>query len=123
MIDRSPLVRNSIGVTFTPFGGKPIEITGVCSAELDEVKLPHGAGRQSRISIYSPDLAALRAYPVGTVGKFELSHLEEGSPRIVTYTLSRAVVTSNPIEGSQRQFGLGLLTLTAFSPDPVAVTF
>jgi hypothetical protein len=44
----------------------------------------------------------------------------------ITYTLTNAVIASNPIHGAHRQFGLGTLTITAFSTDgatnPLAIS-
>jgi hypothetical protein len=74
------------------------------------------------VTVHSADLAAVRAFPVGTVGTFSATHNDArngAGTGAITYTLTNAVVASNPIHGSHRQFGQGTLTLSAMSPDGV----
>ena len=125
---------NWTGVTFTPSGGSPITITGVTSVEIDGggtlAKFSGDGDRyntvivndfnEPTITVHAADLAAIRAYPVGTVGVFSAVHNDArngSSTGAITYTLSNAVIASNPIKGTHRQFGSGLLTFTAFSSD------
>ena len=74
------------------------------------------------ITVQAADLAAIRAYPVGTVGTFNATHNDAkngtGSGSI-TYTVANAVIASNSIKGSHRQFGQGTLTITSYSSDGV----
>ena len=127
---------NWTGVSFTPVGGSPVAITGVTSVSIDSGgSLLKFAGDGDRfnttvvndfnepvISVQAADLAAIRSYPVGTVGTFIATHNDArngtGSGAI-TYTMSNAVIASNSVKGSHRQFGQGTLTLTAFSTDGV----
>lgn len=127
---------NWTGVTFTPLNGTPVPITGVTSIQINSggnlVKFSGDGDRFSTtvvndfndptITISSADLGAVRAFPVGTVGTFVATHNDArngvGSGAI-TYTLTNAVVASNPVQGTHRQFGQGSLVLTAFSTDGV----
>ena len=64
----------------------------------------------------------MSVFPVGTAGTFTATHNDARNGTgtgAVTYTLTNAVVASNPLQGSHRQFGQGVLTLTAYSPDGV----
>jgi hypothetical protein len=74
------------------------------------------------ITVHAADLAAVRANPVGTVGTFTATHNDAkngtGSGAI-TYTLTNAVIASNPVQGTHRQFGQGTLTVTAYSTDGI----
>ena len=127
---------NWTGVTFTPLNGAPTAITGVTSIQIDTggslVKFSGDGDRYSTavvndfndptVTVHSADLAAVRAYPVGTVGTFTATHNDArngAGTGAVTYTLSNAVIASNPIHGSHRQFGQGTLTLAAYSVDGV----
>jgi hypothetical protein len=127
---------NWTGVTFTPWNGAPTPINGVTSIQIDSggtlLKFSGDGDRFSTtvvndfndptITVQSADLASVRAFPVGTVGTFTATHNDArngtGSGAI-TYIMTNAVVASNPIHGSHRQFGQGVLTLTSFSPDGV----
>jgi hypothetical protein len=127
---------NWTGVTFTPLNGAPTPINGVTSIQIDSggtlLKFSGDGDRFSTtvvndfndptITVQSADLAAIRAFPVGTVGTFTATHNDArngtGSGAI-TYIMTNAVVASNPIHGAHRQFGQGVLTLTSFSPDGV----
>jgi hypothetical protein len=74
------------------------------------------------ITVHSADLAAVSAFPVGTIGTFTATHNDAKNGTgsgAMTYILTNAVVASNPIHGSHRQFGQGVLTLTSFSADGV----
>ena len=125
---------NWTGVSFTPVGGNPITITGVTSVQIDSggtlAKFSGDGDRyhtiivndfnEPTITVQSSDLAAIRAFPVGTVGTFTATHNDARNGALtgaITYTLANAVVAANPIKGSHRQFGQGTLTLTAFSTD------
>lgn len=127
---------NWTGVTFTPVGGSPVAITGVTSVSIDGggtlLKFSGDGDRynttvvndfnEPTVTVQAADLAAIRANPVGTVGTFSATHNDaKNGPGTgaVTYTLSNAVVASNAIKGSHRQFGQGTLTLVAFSGDGV----
>ncbi len=127
---------NWTGVSFTPIGGSPVAITGVTSVAIDSggslLKFAGDGDRynttvvndfnEPTITVQAADLAAIRSYPVGTVGAFVATHNDarngSGSGAI-TYTLSNAVIASNAVKGSHRQFGHGSLSLTAFSSDGV----
>jgi hypothetical protein len=127
---------NWTGVSFTPQGGSPTGITGVTSIQIDTggtlLKFAGDGDRynttvvndfnEPTVTVRSADLAAVRAFPVGTQGTFTATHNDArngtGSGS-VTYTLSNAVIASNPIQGSHRHFGQGTLTLTAYSLDGV----
>ncbi len=127
---------NWTGVTYTPNGGSPMAITGVTSVSIDSggslLKFAGDGDRynttvvndfnEPSITVQAADLAAIRANPVGTVGTFTATHNDAkngaGSGSI-TYTLANAVVATNPVKGSHRQFGQGTLTLAAFSTDGV----
>ena len=127
---------NWTGVTFTPLNGAPTAITGVTSIVIDAggnlLKFSGDGDRynttvvndfnEPTVTVHSADLAAVRAFPVGTVGTFTATHNDAKNgvgSGAVTYTLSNAVIASNPIHGAHRQFGQGTLTLTAYSPDGV----
>jgi hypothetical protein len=125
---------NWTGVSFTPSNGTPTSITGVSSISIDTGgSLARFSGDGDRfnttvvndfneplITIQAADLAAINANPVGTVGTFVATHNDAKNGTgtgAITYTLSNAVIASNPIHGAHRQFGLGTLTITAFSTD------
>jgi hypothetical protein len=127
---------NWTGVTFTPFGGVPTPLTGVTSIQIDSagslLKFSGDGDRYSTtvvndfndpiVTIHCADLAAVRSFSVGTVGTFTATHNDAkngAGTGAITYTLSNAVIASNPIHGSHRQFGQGMLTITAFSLDGV----
>jgi hypothetical protein len=127
---------NWTGVTFTPLNGTPTAITGVTSIQIDSggslLKFSGDGDRFSTtvvndfndptIIVHSADLAAVRAFPVGTVGTFTATHNDAKNGTgsgAVTYVLTNAVVASNPIHGTHRQFGQGVLTLTSYSTDGV----
>jgi hypothetical protein len=127
---------NWTGVTFTPLNGAPITITGVTSIQIDSggiiAKFSGDGDRFSTtvvndyndptVSIHSADLAAVTAFPIGTVGTFTATHNDSrngAGSGAMTYTLANAVIASQPIHGSHRQFGEGSLTLSAFSLDGV----
>src|SRR3954463_7074662 len=79
---------NWTGVTFTPMNGTPTPITGVTSIQIDSggslVKFSGDGDRYSTtvvndfndptITVQSADLAAVRAFPTGTVGTFTATH-------------------------------------------------
>lgn len=127
---------NWTGVTFTPVGGQPTVITGVTSVSIDSggslLKFAGDGDRYNTtvvndfndptITVHAADLAAIRANPVGVVGTFTATHNDAkngtGSGSI-TYTLSNAVVAQVNVKGSHRQFGQGMLVLSAFSADGV----
>ena len=127
---------NWTSVSFAPLNGSATAITGVSSIQIDSGgSLQKFAGDGDRynttvvndfndpsIVINSADLAAVQAFPIGTVGTFTATHNDArngiGSGAI-TYTLSNAVVASNPIQGSHRKFGQGTLTFAAYSIDGV----
>jgi len=127
---------NWTGVSFTPQNGTAIPVTGVTSIQIDSggslLKFAGDGDRYSTtvvndfndptVTVHSADLAAVRAFPVGTVGVFTATHNDarNGSGTgAVTYTLSNAVIGANPVHGSHRQFGQGVLTIAAFSSDGV----
>jgi hypothetical protein len=127
---------NWTNVAFTPLNGSTTIITGVTSIQIDSggslLKFAGDGDRFSTtvvndfndptITVRSADLAAVRAFPVGTVGTFTATHNDArngAGSGAMTYTLSNAVISSNPIHGAHRQFGEGSLTLTAFSLDGV----
>src|SRR4051812_39798699 len=127
---------NWTGVTFTPANGAPIPITGVTSIQIDSggslQKFSGDGDRYSTtvvndfndptVTVHSADLAAVRSFPVGTVGVFMATHNDARSGNgagAITYVLNNAVVASNPIHGAHRQFGQGVLTLVSYSPDGV----
>ena len=127
---------NWTGVTFTPQGGPTTAISGVTSVQIDTggtlLKFSGDGDRyhttvvndhsEPTVTVHSADLAAVRAFPVGTVGTFTATHNDArngAGSGAVTYTLSNAVIASTPIQGSHRQFGQGTLTMTAFSADGV----
>jgi hypothetical protein len=127
---------NWTGVSFTPSGGAPTPISGVTSIRIDTggslLKFSGDGDRYSTtvvndfndptVTVQSADLAALMAYPVGTVGTFIATHNDARNGTgtgAITYTLNNAVVASQPVHGSHRQFGLGEITFTAFSLDGV----
>lgn len=127
---------NWTAVTFTPVSGALTPITGVTSIQIDSggslLKFSGDGDRYNTtvvndfndptITVHSADLTAVRAFPVGTVGTFTATHNDAkngpGSGAL-TYILSNAVVASNPVHGSHRQFGQGMLTLSSFSLDGV----
>jgi hypothetical protein len=127
---------NWTGVTFTPTNGAPTSITGVTSIQIDSggnlLKFSGDGDRFSTtvvndfndpsVTVHSADLAAVLAFPVGTVGTFIATHNDAkngAGTGAVTYVLTNAVISSNPIHGSHRQFGQGVLTLAAYSADGV----
>ncbi len=127
---------NWTGVTFTPANGSPVAITGVTSIQIDSggslQKFSGDGDRYSTtvvndfndptVTVHSADLAAVRSFPVGTVGIFTATHndAKNGSGTgAITYVLNNAVVASNPIHGAHRQFGQGVLTLASYSLDGV----
>jgi hypothetical protein len=127
---------NWTGVTFTPLNGTLTPITGVTSIQIDSggslLKFSGDGDRFSTtvvndfndptVTVHSADLAAVRAFPVGTVGTFTAPHNDAKNGTgsgAVTYILTNAVVASNPIHGSHRQFGQGVLTLTSYALDGV----
>ena len=127
---------NWSGVTFTPQGGAPTPITGVTSIQLDSggslLKFSGDGDRYSTtvvndfndptVTVHTADLAAVQSFPVGTVGTFTATHNDAKNGTgtgAITYILTNAVVASNPIQGSHRQFGQGVLTLAAYSIDGV----
>jgi len=127
---------NWTGVSFTPTGGTATSITGVTSVNIDTggslMRFSGDGDRYSTtvvndynepvITVHAADLAAVRANPVGTVGTFTATHNDAkngtGSGAI-TYTLTNAVIASNPVQGTHRQFGQGTLTVTAYSTDGI----
>jgi hypothetical protein len=127
---------NWTGVSFTPVGGAPTPINGVTSIRIDTggslLKFAGDGDRYSTtvvndfndptVAVRSADLAAVIAYPVGTVGTFIATHndaMNGSGTGAITYTLQNAVVASHPVQGSHRQFGQGELTFTAYSTDGV----
>jgi hypothetical protein len=127
---------NWTGVSFTPTGGPATTITGVTSISIDAggnlVKFSGDGDRYNTtvvndhndpvITVQAADLAAIRANPAGTVGTFTATHNDArngASTGATTYTLSNAVIATNPIQGAHRQFGQGTLAITAFSTDGV----
>ena len=127
---------NWTNVTYTPVSGTATTITGVNSVMIDSGgSLAKYAGDGDRysttvvndyndpsVTVHAADLAAIRAYPVGTVGTFTSTHNDArngASTGAVTYTLNNAVIAANSIHGAHRQFGQGMLTLSAFSSDGV----
>lgn len=127
---------NWTGVAFTPSGGTATPITGVTSVSIDTggnlLKFSGDGDRYNTtvvndhnepvVTVHAADLAAVRANPPGTVGTFTATHNDArngtGSGAI-TYTLANAVVATNPVQGSHRQFGQGTVTIAAFSTDGV----
>src|SRR3954449_2318452 len=79
---------NWTGVTFTPLNGSPTAITGVTSVQIDSggslAKFSGDGDRFSTtvvndfndpsITVHSADLAAVRAFAVGTVGTLTATH-------------------------------------------------
>ena len=79
---------NWTGVTFTPTNGAPTSITGVTSIQIDSggnlLKFSGDGDRFSTtvvndfndpsVTVHSADLAAVLAFPVGTVGTFIATH-------------------------------------------------
>ncbi len=127
---------NWTGVTFTPTGGTAVSITGVTSISFESGgSLAKFSGDGDRFSttvvndfndpsvvVQAADLASIRANPVGTAGTFTATHNDAKNglgSGAMTYTLTNAVVANNPIHGGHRQFGLGTLTLAAYSSDGV----
>jgi hypothetical protein len=127
---------NWTGVTFTPLNGTTTTITGVTSVQFDSggslVKFAGDGDRYNTtvindfhdpvVTIHTADLATVLSFPVGTVGTFSATHNDAkngAGSGAITYTLTNAVVASNPIHGAHRQFGQGTLTLTACSLDGV----
>ena len=127
---------NWTGVTFTPANGVPAPITGVSSIHIDSGgSLAKFSGDGDRfnttvvndfndptITVNSADLGTIRSFPIGTVGTFMATHndAKNGSGSgAVTYVMINAVVASNPVHGSHRQFGQGVLTLNSYSLDGV----
>lgn len=127
---------NWTGVSFTPVSGTPTAVTGVTAIHIDSggslAKFSGDGDRYSTtvvndfndpsITVHSADLAAVRAFPVGTVGTFTATHndAQNGSAKgAITYVLTNAVIASNPVQGTHRQFGQGVLTVASFSTDGV----
>ena len=127
---------NWTGVTFTPLNGSPMSITGVTSIQIESggslLKFSGDGDRYSStvvndfndpiVTVHSADLAAINTFPVGTAGTFTATHNDAKNgvgTGAITYTLTNAVVASNPIHGAHRQFGQGTLTLTAYALDGV----
>ena len=127
---------NWTNVSFTPLNGSAAFITGVTSIQIDTggnlLKFSGDGDRynttvvndfnEPTVVVHTADLVAVGAFPVGTVGTFMATHNDArngGGSGAVTYTLTNAVVASNPFHGAHRQFGQGVLTLTAYSPDGV----
>jgi hypothetical protein len=127
---------NWTGVTFTPLNGTPTPMTGVTSVQFATggslLKFAGDGDRYSTtvvndfndpvVTVQTADLMAVLSFPVGTVGTFTATHNDARNGTgtgAITYTLTNAVIASNPVHGSHRQFGQGTLTLTAFSPDGV----
>ena len=127
---------NWTGVTFTPFNGTVTTITGVTGVLIDSggslVKFSGDGDRynttvvndmnEPTVTVQAADLAAIRAHPVGTAGTFTATHNDAGNGNgsgAITYTLSNAVIASDSIRGAHRQFGQGVLTITAYSSDGV----
>lgn len=127
---------NWTGVTFTPLNGTPTLIKGVTSIHIESggslVKFSGDGDRYSTtvvndfndptITIQTADLASVSSFPVGTVGTFTatLNDARNGSGTgAMVYTLTNAIIASNPVQGKHRQFGLGVLTMTAYSSDGV----
>lgn len=127
---------NWTAVSFTPVGGTAMPITGVSAITIDAGSTLHKfAGDGDRynttvvndmndptVTIQAADLAAIRAYPAGTVGTFTATLNDArngtGSGSIV-YTLANAVISNSVVSGAHRAFGQGTLILTAFSTDGV----
>src|SRR6476661_4668307 len=112
---------NWTGVSFTPVNGTPTTVTGVTAVHIDSggslAKFSGDGDRYSTtvvndfndpsITVHSADLAAVRAFPVGTVGTFTATHNDARNGNgtgAITYVLSNAVVASNPVQGAHRQF-------------------
>jgi hypothetical protein len=127
---------NWTGVTFTPVNGSPTLITGVSSIHIETggslAKFSGDGDRYSTtvvndfndptITVQTADLGSVLAFPVGTVGTFTatLNDARNGTGTgAIVYTLTNAIVSSNPVQGKHRQFGQGVLTLTAYSSDGV----
>ena len=127
---------NWTGVAFTPLNGQPTAITGVTSVAIESGgSLARFAGDGDRFvttmvndfneptaTVQAADLAAIRAYPVGTVGTLTATHNDAkngAGSGAVTYTLSNAVVSACNVHGAHRQFGQGTLTFASFSSDGV----
>ena len=127
---------NWTSVTFTPLNGNPTTITGVSSIQIDSggslLKFAGDGDRYNTtvvndfndpsIVVNSADLAAVRAFPVGSQGTFTATHNDARNgigTGAITYTMTNAVVASNPIQGAHRKFGQGTLTLTSYSVDGV----
>jgi hypothetical protein len=127
---------NWTGVTFTPTNGSPTLITGVVSIHIESGgSLARFSGDGDRysttvvndfhdptITIQTADLGSVSSFPVGTVGTFTatLNDARNGAGTgAIVYTLTNAIVASNPVQGKHRQFGLGVLTMTAYSTDGV----
>lgn len=127
---------NWSNVAFTPQGGTPTPISGVQSVEIDSgghlLKFSGDGDRypttivhdlsEPTVTVHASDLAAIQAHPVGTVGTLTATHNDARNGSgvgSITYTMTNAVIAGNPVRGAHRQFGLGTLTLTAFSSDGV----
>ena len=127
---------NWTSVSFTPLNGSAAPINGVTSIQIDSggslLKFSGDGDRynttvvndfnEPTVTVHTADLVAVSAFPVGSVGTFTATHNDarNGSGTgAVTYTLTNAVVASNPLHGTHRQFGQGVLTLSAYSPDGV----
>ena len=127
---------NWTGVTFTPLNGTPTLISGVTSVHIETggtlAKFAGDGDRYSTtvvndfndptITIQTADLISVSSFTVGTIGTFTATFNDArngtGTGAIV-YTLTNAIIASNPVQGKHRQFGLGVLTMTAYSSDGV----
>jgi hypothetical protein len=127
---------NWTGVSFTPTGGTATTITGVSSVAIDTggslLRFSGDGDRYSTtvvndynepvVTVHAADLAGIRANPVGTVGTFTAIHNDAKNGTgtgAITYTLTNAIIATNPVQGSHRQFGQGTLTITAYSSDGI----
>lgn len=127
---------NWTGVSFAPVSGPATAITGVTSVAIESGgSLARFAGDGDRyvttmvndfnepsVTIQAADLAALRAFPVGTAGTLTATHNDARNgpgSGAVTYMMANAVVAACHVHGAHRQFGQGTLTFAAFSGDGV----
>lgn len=127
---------NWTGVSFSPNNGQATAITGVTSVAIESGgSLARFAGDGDRyvttlvndfnepsVTIQAADLAAIRAYPVGTVGTLSATHNDARNgpgTGAVTYTMANAVVAACHVRGAHRHFGEGTVTFAAFSGDGV----
>ena len=127
---------NWTGVTFTPVSGTAVTYTGVTSVSFDPggslAKFSADGDRynttvindfnEPTATVQCADLAAIRAYPIGTVGTLVAIHNDArngtGSGSM-TYTLSNAVISAGPTSGAHKAFGQGSITFVAYSVDGV----